>query len=166
MLLIGAPERVNLESAQAALEAGFDRLEQLTHEEIAFVPTQEEQEREQHELDRLRRMRALYTTIDRSAERLFALRRRASGRGDRALSRRLAHFSDIKARPQSEYDITSRRLCVTNDSQIDDSKLSSRPLHQLAPISSAESEEIFSIPCAALKIDMPWPRCCACGSRA
>jgi two-component system, OmpR family, sensor kinase len=84
MLLIGAPERVHLESAQAALEAGFDKLERLTHQEIAFVRAPEEQERERLELDRLRRMRALYAEIDRSAERLFALR--DAGREDEAVA--------------------------------------------------------------------------------
>jgi two-component system, OmpR family, sensor kinase len=84
MLLIGAPERIDLESAQAVLEAGFDRLEQLTHEEIAFVRAPEDQDQERLELDRLRRMRALYAEIDRSAERLFALR--DAGREDEAIA--------------------------------------------------------------------------------
>ena len=99
MLLIGAPERINLETAQAALEAGFDKLEQLTHQEIAFVRSPEEQERERHELDRLHRMRVLYAEIDRSAERLFALR--DAGRENEAIA---LFREEIEARLDAEFE--------------------------------------------------------------
>jgi two-component system, OmpR family, sensor kinase len=75
VLLIGAPEHPDFESAQAALEASFARLERLGRDEIAFLrQTPEEQASEQRELERLGRMRVLYDDINRSATRLFALR--------------------------------------------------------------------------------------------
>jgi two-component system, OmpR family, sensor kinase len=83
VLLIGAPERADFESAQAALEASFAKLEQLAREEIAFLQGPEERASEQRELERLYRMRALYDDINRSAERLFALR--DAGRQDEAV---------------------------------------------------------------------------------
>ena len=83
MLLIGPPERADFESARTALEASFAKLEQLSREEIAFLQAPEEEVREQRELDRLRWMRALYNDINRSAERLFALRN--AGRQDEAV---------------------------------------------------------------------------------
>jgi signal transduction histidine kinase len=83
MLLIGPPERADFQSARAALEASFAKLEQLSREEIAFLQAPEERAREQRELDRLRRMRALYDDINRSAEQLFALR--DAGRQDEAV---------------------------------------------------------------------------------
>ena len=74
VLLIGAPERADFESARVALEASFAKLARLSREEIAFLKTPEEQERELRELERLRRMRTLYDDINRSAARLFTLR--------------------------------------------------------------------------------------------
>ena len=84
VLLIGAPERADFESARVALEASFAKLARLSREEIAFLKTPEEQERERRELERLRRMRTLYDEIDRSAARLFTLR--DLGRQDEAVA--------------------------------------------------------------------------------
>jgi signal transduction histidine kinase len=100
VLLIGAPERADFESARAALEASFAKLAQLSREEIAFVlQTAEEQQREQLELERLRRMRALYDDINRSAARLFALR--DLGRQDEAV---MLFRREIENRLDAEFE--------------------------------------------------------------
>jgi two-component system OmpR family sensor kinase len=104
MLLIGPPERADFESAQAALEASFAKLEQLSREEIAFLQAPEEEARERRELDRLRRMRALYDDINRSAEQLFALRDAGSQDEAVVLFRR-----EIENRLDAEFEISDWR---------------------------------------------------------
>jgi two-component system, OmpR family, sensor kinase len=99
MLLIGPPERADFESARAALEVSFAKLEQLSREEIAFLQAPEEEAREQRELDRLRRMRALYDDINRSAEQLFALR--DGGRQDEAV---ILFRREIENRLDAEFE--------------------------------------------------------------
>lgn len=77
-LLIGEPERVDFESARAALEAGFDRLEKVTRDEFAFLKDSGEQKEELDEFYRLHRMRTLYAELNRSVTEVFALRDQGS----------------------------------------------------------------------------------------
>ncbi len=83
LLLIGQAERPDLNSARTELEAGFDRLEQVTKNEFAFLRSPEEREEELDELHRVQRMRTLFGEIDQALVRLVDLRNR--GRQDEAV---------------------------------------------------------------------------------
>lgn len=73
-LLIGEPERPDIDSARAGLEARFDSLEPATRDEAQFLQGSEEDQEKLGELHRLERMRTLYGEINRAVEHVFELR--------------------------------------------------------------------------------------------
>jgi two-component system, OmpR family, sensor kinase len=98
-LLIGEPERADFESARAALEAGFDRLEKVTRDEFAFLRNSGAQVEELDELYRLHRMRTLYAELNRAVGEVFALR--DQGRMNEAIT---LFRSDIENRLDAEFE--------------------------------------------------------------
>jgi len=83
-LLIGEPERTDFEGAKAELEGDFNRLEEATRNEFAFLRTHERHQEGRDEFFRIERMRALYKEINQSAEQVFRLR--DAGRQEEAIS--------------------------------------------------------------------------------
>jgi signal transduction histidine kinase len=73
-LLIGEPERLDYESARAELEAGFDKLEELTRGEAEFLVGGSEQEDGGDEIFRITRMRTLYGEIAKATSDAINLR--------------------------------------------------------------------------------------------
>ncbi|WP_292480097.1 ATP-binding protein [Mesorhizobium sp.] len=73
-LLIGEPERPDYESARAELEAGFEKLAQLTRGEAEFLGRSIEQEDSGDEIFRITRMRALYGEIAKATSDAINLR--------------------------------------------------------------------------------------------
>ncbi|TIP23940.1 MAG: HAMP domain-containing protein [Mesorhizobium sp.] len=73
-LLIGEPERPDYESARAELEAGFEKLAQLTRGEAEFLGRSSEQEDSGDEIFRITRMRALYGEIAKATSDAINLR--------------------------------------------------------------------------------------------
>lgn len=73
-LLIGEPERLDYESARAELEAGFDKLEELTRGEAEFLVGSSEQEDGGDEIFRITRMRTLYGEIAKATSDAITLR--------------------------------------------------------------------------------------------
>ncbi|WP_246804908.1 sensor histidine kinase [Mesorhizobium mediterraneum] len=73
-LLIGEPERPDYESARAELEAGFDKLEELTRGEAEFLVGSSEQEDGGDEIFRITRMRTLYGEIAKATSEAINLR--------------------------------------------------------------------------------------------
>jgi signal transduction histidine kinase len=73
-LLIGAPERSDYEGAAAQLEAGFDRLEELTLGESAFLAANDRQADDADEIFRIKRMRTLHKEISKATAKAIELR--------------------------------------------------------------------------------------------
>lgn len=73
-LLIGEPERPDYESARAELEAGFEKLAQLTRGEAEFLGRSSEQEDSGDEIFRITRMRTLYGEIAKATSDAINLR--------------------------------------------------------------------------------------------
>ncbi len=73
-LLIGEPERPDYESARAELEAGFEKLEELTRGEAEFLGGSSEQEDGGDEIFRITRMRTLYGEIAKATSDAINLR--------------------------------------------------------------------------------------------
>ncbi len=83
LLLVGEPERSDLESAQRELEAGFDSLEDVTAREAAFLKKVGAVDDHVAEFERLERMRQLYAQMNKQIGELYAIRE--SGRQDEAV---------------------------------------------------------------------------------
>ena len=98
-LLIGEPERPDYESARAELEAGFDRLEQLTRGEAEFLQRNAALEDEGDEIFRITRMRALYEEIAKATANVIDLRDRGNPEEAIAVFRR-----DIENRFDAEFE--------------------------------------------------------------
>ena len=73
LLLVGAPERPDFESARQQMVEQFRALGELNDQEIAFVGQSEDASNERLEAERLRKMRTLFRDIDRAVERLLLL---------------------------------------------------------------------------------------------
>ena len=73
LLLVGAPERPDFESARQQMVEQFRALGELNDQEIAFVGQSENASNERLEAERLRKMRTLFRDIDRAVERLLLL---------------------------------------------------------------------------------------------
>ncbi|MDI7862805.1 HAMP domain-containing histidine kinase [Rhizobiaceae bacterium n13] len=82
-LLIGEPERSDYDSARAELEAGFDRLEEVTTGEIEFLGGIVRGDDKRDELFRIERMQTLYAEIDRATANVIELRNQ--GRQEEAI---------------------------------------------------------------------------------
>lgn len=78
LLLIGEPEREDFENAKEETETALAELRRLTLQEIEFVRTEEEKERERQELALLDRMHTLFIEIGHAAERVWRLDQRGS----------------------------------------------------------------------------------------
>lgn len=74
MLLLGRTELDDFHAARSSLEDSLELLARLIEEELAFVRSPLEREEENDELERVRTMRALYESIDMTAQRLMFLR--------------------------------------------------------------------------------------------
>jgi len=83
-LLIGEPERADLEGSKDELEGAFKLLEDATRNEFAFLRVHERHQDGTDEFFRIERMRALHNEINQSAEQVFRLR--DTGRRDEAIS--------------------------------------------------------------------------------
>ncbi|WP_419696242.1 hypothetical protein ACN2CC_10560 [Mesorhizobium muleiense] len=83
-LLIGEPERPDYESARAELEAGFEKLAELTRGEAEFLGGSSEQEDGGDEIFRVTRMRTLYGEIAKATSDAINLRNQ--GRQEDAVS--------------------------------------------------------------------------------
>lgn len=83
LLLVGEPERPDLESAQRELEAGFDSLERFTAREAEFLGIAGDREESRIEFERLERMRQLYAEMNKQIDALFAMRE--AGKQDEAV---------------------------------------------------------------------------------
>lgn len=102
MLLIGPPERADFDSAQAALEASFAKLEQSSREEIAFLEAPEEEEQDvQRVVERLGAARKLYGFDARMGDGQGATAYRGDGGGSTAPARR----TDISAALEFSADL-------------------------------------------------------------
>lgn len=73
-LLIGEPERPDYESARAELEAGFEKLAELTRGEAEFLLGSSKQEEGGDEIFRITRMRTLYGEIAKATSDAINLR--------------------------------------------------------------------------------------------
>ncbi|BCH18350.1 two-component sensor histidine kinase [Mesorhizobium sp. L-2-11] len=98
-LLIGEPERPDYESARAELEAGFEKLAQLTRGEAEFLGRSSEQEDSGDEIFRITRMRALYGEIAKATS--DAINFRNQGRQEDAVR---IFRRDIENRFDAEFE--------------------------------------------------------------
>jgi two-component system, OmpR family, sensor kinase len=98
LLLIGEPERPDLDSARAEVMQAFAELRETTLAESAFVRDSREQEDELIEFERFDRMRTLFGEIDNAAERVFLVSRQ--GRRDDAI---VLFRSEIENRLDAEF---------------------------------------------------------------
>jgi signal transduction histidine kinase len=112
-LLIGEPERRDFESARQQVEAGFDKLEEVSRGETAYLVGKSGEAREQlDETYRLQRMRAVFAEIDRVVADLVV--KRNQGQQEEAV---LQFRRDIENRLDAEFEslLTEARLDETEE---------------------------------------------------
>lgn len=98
LLLVGAPERPDFDSARLQVGQALAGLGQATRREANLLRNPREREEEKVESERLDRMQALFREIDRSAERLLVLNQQ--GRRDAAIA---LFRSEIENRLDAEF---------------------------------------------------------------
>jgi two-component system, OmpR family, sensor kinase len=98
LLLVGAPERPDFDSARGDLTDSLASLRQAIEQEAQLLRSPEERAEEQVEVQRFERMVVLFREIDRAVERLLLLDQ--EGRPDEAIA---LFRSDIENRLDAEF---------------------------------------------------------------
>ena len=99
VLLIGEPERPDLQDARERMLAQFDTLRRLASQEDDFVRDPQNREEERQEFLRVEKMRTLVREIDRAVERVLLLKQQ--GQQDQAVA---LFRSEIENRLDAEFE--------------------------------------------------------------